>query len=217
MDDRELRRLLEDELDFEPSINASHIGVAVDQGIVRLTGHVTTLAQKIAIEGAVKRMRGVRGFVDDIKVKIFDTESDETIAARIANLIDWDATLPKGAIKVRVKDGGVTLLGEVDWPHQRLAAETSVHRLPGVRTLQNFITVVRQVKGENVQHQIERALERDAALEASRITVTVDGGKVRLEGEVETLHQRELVERAAWSAPGVDSVDDRLALAGARP
>jgi osmotically-inducible protein OsmY len=213
MEDKILKTLVEDELAFQPSIDAVDIGVIVDRGIVRLTGHVTNYAQKSAAENAVKRVKGVRGYVEDLEVRPFENpQSDESIAARVANLIDWDVTLPKGAIKVKVEGGVVALSGDVEWAYQRAGAETGVRRLPGVRALVNTITVKPRISAGDIKRRIEQALERQAEVEAGHISVAVDGGQVKLAGHVRAWYERDIIERAAWSAPGVQAVDDRVTI-----
>ncbi|TAJ69823.1 MAG: BON domain-containing protein [Phenylobacterium sp.] len=211
MEDRLLKKLVDDELQYQPSVDAADIGVRVENGIVHLDGNVSTFAQKAAVENAVKRVRGVRGYVEDLVVRPHgDTYSDDAIAARVANLLEWDVTLPRDVIKVQVEGGTVTLSGEVPWAYQRTSAETGVRRLAGVRALINLITIKPRVEAVDIKRRIEEALERQAEVESDRITVTVDGGKVRLDGKVRAWFERDIIERAAWSAAGVLAVDDRV-------
>jgi len=213
MDDKVLKTLVEDELQFQPSVDTAHIGVSAENGIVHLTGHVATFAQKAAIEAAVKRVKGVRGYVEDLSVKPHgDLYSDDAVAAQVANVLDWDALLPKGAIKVKVEHGWVTLTGDLEWAYQRIAAEGGLRRLQGVRGVTNLIMIRPNVSPRDIQQRIEQALERQAEVEAKGITVTVDGGKVRLDGKVRAWRERDAIERAAWSAPGVTGVDDHLTI-----
>lgn len=211
MDDKALKKLVADELEWEPSIDAADIGLTVENGIVRLFGHVANYAQKGVAETAVKRVKGVRGYVEDLEIRPFPkTYTDEGIAERVANLIDWDVTIPKNAVKVKVEDGYVTLTGEVNWAYQRLAAEQGIRRLQGVRGVSNAIMVKPQAQAYDIKRRIEEALERQADLEADKVHVTVDGGKVKLDGKVRAWFERDIIERAAWAAPGVQSVDDRV-------
>ena len=213
MEDKVLKKLVEDELQYQPSVDAADIGVRVEKGIVHLDGNVKTFAQKAAVENAVKRVKGVRGYVEDLIVRPYgDTYSDDAIAARVANLLEWDVTLPKDVIKVKVEGGTVTLSGEAPWAYQRTSAETGIRRLEGVRGLFNMITIKPHAEPSEIKRRIEQALERQAEVEAHRITVTVDGGRVRLDGKVRAWFERDVIERAAWSAPGVEAVDDRLSV-----
>lgn len=213
MEDKLLKKLVEDELQYQPSVDAADIGVRVANGIVHLDGNVATFAQKAAVENAVKRIKGVRGYVEDLIVRPNgDSYSDDAIAARVANLLDWDVTLPKGLIKVKVEGGTVTLSGEVPWAYQRTSAETGIRRLAGVRALINTITIKPHVEATDIKRRIEQALERQAEVESNRISVTVDGGKVRIDGKVRAWYERDVIERAAWSAPGVQAVDDRVTI-----
>lgn len=213
MNDQILHKKVLDELDWDPSINAAHIGVAVENGIVKLAGHVADYAQRWAAEKAAKRVKGVRGLVDEIVVSPFkEPLTDQSIAERAANLLEWNATVPRHSVLVTVNDGELVLAGTVDWAFQRNAAEQIVRGLYGVRSLKNLIKLKTRVKVEDVKERIEAALERQAFVEAKGIGVTVDGGTVTLTGNVHTYPEREAAERAAWHAPGVIAVDDRISV-----
>lgn len=211
MDDKVVKRLVEDELQFQPSVDAAHIGVSVDEGIVHLSGRVSSFAQKSAVESAVKRVKGVRGYVEDLIVQPHgDIYSDDAIAIQAANALEWDALLPKDAIKVKVEGGWVCLSGDVEWAYQRIAAEGGVRRLHGVRGVTNLIMIKPRMAADDIKQRIEQALERQADLEAKRITITVEDGKVRLDGKVRAWRERDVIERAAWAAPGVTAVEDHV-------
>lgn len=213
MDDKTIKTLVMDELEWEPSIDSNDIGVAVQDGIVKLSGFVANYAQKLDAETAVKRVKGVRGYVEDLEVRPFAQPfTDEALATRIANVIDWDTTIPKGQIKAKVEKGYVTLSGQVEWQYQRTAAENVVRPLQGVRGVSNQVTVKARVQANDVKKRIEDALARQAELEASKIRVTIDGGKVRLDGKVRAWFERDLAERAAWAAPGVTVVEDNVSV-----
>jgi osmotically-inducible protein OsmY len=211
MNDTAIKRLVESELEWAPGIDAADIGVTVDAGIVTLSGHLPSFAQKITAEHTVKRLRSVRGFVDKLEVRFAaHPGDDEDIAKRAANILDWDVTVPKGAVKVSVAGGYVTLTGEAPWQYQKVAAGEALHRLAGVRGVSNEITVKPTVKAEDIKHRIEAALDRQADIEAAKVKVTVDGDRVRLDGKVRAWFEREAAEEAAWAAPGVRFVDDRV-------
>jgi len=211
MDDKIIKRLVENELQWDPSLDAADIGLIVEGGIVTLTGHVSSYAQKVAAEKIVRRLKSVRGFVDKLEVRLSGhPEDDEDIAKRAANIIDWDVTIPKGAVKVAVSRGFVTLTGEVPWRYQRTSAEEAVRRLQGVVGVINQITVKPSVQAEDIKRRIEDALDRQADIEAQKIRVSVEGDTVRLEGCVRAWFEREIIEDAAWSAPGVRQVEDRV-------
>jgi len=213
MDDKALKKLVTDELEWEPSIDSADIGVTVENGIVRLVGHVANYAQKNIAEHAVKRVKGVRGFVEDLEVRPFAKAfTDEGIAGAVANLLEWDVTIPKDAIKVKVENGVVTLSGDVNWAYQRQAAEQSIRRLQGVRGVANLIMVKPQAQASDIKRRIEAALERQAEIEADKVHVTVDGDKVKLTGKVRAWFERDIIERAAWAAPGVKAVEDQVTI-----
>lgn len=214
-EDRRLQRLVLDELQFEPSVDATHIGVTADGGVVTLSGHVASYAQKLAAERAVQRVRGVKAIAQDLEVHLSSSAktADDEIAGRAVRLLDWDVAVPEGAVTVKVENGLVTLAGEVDWQYQRAAAEHAVHKLSGVIGVLNRIVLRPSAEPGDIRRRIEEALQRDARIEAGRITITASGGRVQLRGQVHSPQEREAVERAAWSAPGVTEVEDRLLVA----
>lgn len=213
MEDRIVKQLVEDELQFQPSIDAALIGVSVDKGIVHLSGRVSSFGQKAIIESAVNRVKGVRGFVEDLIVRPHrEVHSDDAIAIQVANILEWDPLLPKNAIKVQVENGWVSLSGDVEWAYQRIAAEGGLRRLDGVRGVTNLITITPKVAASDIKQRIEKALERQAALDVDRVAITVKDGKVLLGGKVRAWHERDIIEQTAWAAPGVTAVEDRLTL-----
>jgi osmotically-inducible protein OsmY len=215
MTDRRLQQQVLDELDFDPSIDAANIGVAVDDGVVTLTGHVSSYAEKSAVDQAVRRVKGVRGVAEEVEVRYPDDKkmSDDEIAKRALSIIKWDAQVPQDAVQVTVRKGWVTLTGQVSWQYQKKAAEDAVKKLTGVIGVINNISLKLIVTASDVKRKIEDALARHAQIEAEAIRVDVlDGNKVKLEGKVDCWEEREAVENAAWSVAGVQSVDDRLTI-----
>lgn len=214
MTDLELRRNIMAALEFEPSIDASHIGVAVENGVVTLSGHVRNYAEKLAAERVVQAVKGVRGVAQEIEVRYSGEKqtSDDEIAKRALSIIAWDATVPDDKVKVVVSSGFVTLSGEVEWNYQKTAAETAVRKLSGVRGVSNMITVRPSASTFDIKRRVEDALKRNAEIEASGIRVDVSGGRVTLEGRVHSWHERNVAERAAWAASGVSMVEDRIAI-----
>ena len=211
--DTQLQQDILDELDFEPSVNAARIGVAVKDGVVTLNGHVGSYAEKIAAERTVRRVKGVRAIAQEIDVRYPNDKktADDEIAARALSIIIWNAVIPADAVQVKVQAGWVTLTGQVDWQFQRAAAETGVRKLSGVVGLTNDIRIKPQLELMDVKHKIENALKRSAEVEAAGIHVlSLGGGRVALEGKVHDWQERDAVKRAAWSAAGVLAVDDRL-------
>ncbi|GJD32235.1 hypothetical protein PMNALOAF_3503 [Methylobacterium adhaesivum] len=213
MDDGTLRRHVVEELDFDPRVEAAHIGVAVRDRIVTLSGHVATYAEKIAAEGIAQRVRGVRAVVEAIEVRYPADEKtgDEELAARVVKVLAWNVSVPDGAIRVKVEHGYVTLDGSVPWYYQRAAAQSALSKLSGVRGVLNLLAVKPPVSAADVKAKVLAALKRTVQ-DAEAITVRVEGDTVILDGTVELWGERERAERAAWSAPGVRAVEDRLCL-----
>lgn len=217
MTDPQLRQDIIDELEFDPSFDGEHIGVAVDKNVVSLSGHVNSYAEKVAAIAAAQRVKGVHAIAENIEVRYpFQKQAaDDQIAKRASDILNWDVLVPKDAINVLVQDGWVTLSGSVDWYYNKTAAEDDVRKLSGVCGVTNKITIKQPtVDSSNVKSKIESALKRHAEVEAKAIRVTVkDGNKVVLEGKVDNWDERRAVEHAAWSAAGVASVEDRLTIA----
>jgi osmotically-inducible protein OsmY len=214
-DDLVLQQRVIDEMEFEPSVNAAHIGVSVRDGVVTLSGHVDSFVEKFAAERTARRVKGVKAVAQELDVRLPGDRrtADEEIAARAVKLLNWDALVPHDRIGVKVEHGIVTLSGEVDWHFQRAEAESDVRKLGGVRSVINDIVVAPKLSAEDVREKINAALERNAEVEAAKVTVSVSGSKVTLAGRVDAWTEREAIERAAWSAPGVTEVEDRIELA----
>lgn len=214
MSDKTLQQAVMDELEWEPSIDSQHIGVAVEDGVVTLTGHVASYTERLAAEKAVKRVKGVRAIAEEIEIRFLNDKktSDDQIARRALDVIAWDSTIPKDKIQIKVQNGFVTLTGEIDWFYQRDDAEAAVRKLTGVKGLSNEIKVKPQVRVTDIKQRIENALKRNAEVEADAIKVTVQEGRVILDGKVKAWYERDLAERTAWSAPGVISVEDRISV-----
>lgn len=212
MSDIQLRQKVLEELEFDPIIDAAHIGVTVDGGVVTLTGHVSSYAEKLAAEAAVRRVRGVRAIAEEIEVRYpgHKQTSDDEIAQRALSILRWDVFVPEEAIKLTVQKGLVTLAGEVQWYFQKRAAESAIRKLGGVTGVVNDITIKPTVNVANIKSKIEDALKRHAEVEARVIRVTVRNDEVTLDGKVDSWYERQAVISAAWSAPGVRSVEDNL-------
>jgi osmotically-inducible protein OsmY len=215
--DLQLHKDVLDELRWDPRVNEAEIGVAAKDGVVTLTGSVPTFAQKYAAEKVVERVTGVRAIADDLHVRPSGTflRNDTDIAHSAVNALAWDIEVPAEKITTKVESGWITLMGEVDWNYQKTAAERAVRYLGGVRGISNLIEVKPKVTPQEVKTKIEAALKRNAELDAKRITVETSGTKVTLKGNVRSWAERTDAERAAWSAPGVKEVDDRLMVASA--
>ena len=202
------------ELIWEPSVMAAHIGVAANTGVITLTGEVESYAKKSAAKTAARRVKGVVGVAQEIKVQLpFERErGDDQIAEAVLDRLAWDVSVPADSVQVKVEQGWVTLGGLVDRHFQRQAAEQNVLRMHGVVGVSNQISIKPQINTANISNDISCALHRSWFPDPDAITVTAEGGKVRLSGNVHSWLAREVAAETAWGAPGATDVENLLSI-----
>jgi osmotically-inducible protein OsmY len=212
--DMELKKDVTAELSWDPLVPETRVGVAVSDGVVTLTGHLDTYAQKVATRRAVDRVGGVKAVAMELDVVPLGEHqrSDTEIAAAVQHAVGWNTSLPKDRIKVTVEKGWVTLGGDLDWDFQRRALERLVRPLKGVIGLIDNIALKPSVAPADLSTRIQDALTRQAARDARRIEVTTEGATVNLRGRVHSWAERSAAEGAAWSAPGVSRVNNHLTI-----
>jgi osmotically-inducible protein OsmY len=214
--DAQLKREVEAELEWEPAVDAAHVGVAVRDGVVTLSGHLETFAEKHLAERAVRRVAGVHAIAEEINVKLDQAHvrSDPDIAQAITNAFAWHTLIPRDQIQIKVERGWVTLTGEVNWDYQRRVTEQTVRPITGVRGVTNSITLKTSSTPSNITERIEQALSRQAEREAKAIKVTVSGSTATLQGQVHSWAERSAAQGAAFSAPGITTVFNELQVRG---
>jgi osmotically-inducible protein OsmY len=210
--DSQLKKDVESELEWDPVVKANNIGVATKDGVVTLTGHLDSYAEKYAAERAVQRVQGVKGLAVELDVRLGAgaKRTDADLASAAESALRWHALVPEDRVKVMVEKGWVTLSGEVDWEYQRNYAMKAVRPLTGVLGVTNSMTVKPLVTPANIKNRIQGALERQADREAKNIEVVVSGHTVTLKGQVHSWAERTAAQGAAWSAPGITSVINEL-------
>ncbi len=208
--DQEIQKDVLAELRWDAQVQPNEIGVSVKDGIVTLTGWVDSYLKKWSAEEAAHRVAGVKAVANDIEVKLSTERTDADIAEAAVHALEWDVSVPSDKIQVTVSKGWVTLKGEVEWQYQKQDAERVVRRLAGVMGVINLITVTPRTTPSELKKKIEHALVRNAEIDANRITVEVQGSKAILKGTVRSWAEKQEAERAAWSAPGILEVENRI-------
>lgn len=212
--DSQLQLDVMEELKWEPGVDHQRIGVSVTNGVVALSGTVGSYAQKLLAEKTVRRVRGVRAVAEELQVHYASEpkRTDEQIAKRIADILEWDPLVPTG-LDITVENGVVKLAGKVEWNYQRDLALEDAAKITGVVRIDNNIQISPPISSTDVSNRIAQAFERNADLEAEKIHVQSDGTRVILTGSVSSWTKRYMAETAAWSAPGVAQVEDKLMIA----
>ena len=210
--DSDLQSSVLAEMAWEPSIAAGHIGVTARNGIVTLSGHVDSFLEKNAAEEAARRVKGVKGVAGELEVRLaFDmTRGDDDIASAAISRLAWDTAVPRDAIQVEVERGWVTLTGDVRWYFEKEAAATDVRNLAGVTGLTDKVTIKAAVSTLDISDSIMDALHRSWFFDPKTVTVTAEGGHVRLSGTVRSLNERRIAANTAWAAPGTSDVQNDL-------
>jgi osmotically-inducible protein OsmY len=203
---------VQNQLKWEPQLNAAQIGVSVNNGIVTLSGIVDTYPKKMAAERVTKNVIGVKAVALDIQVGIspVNRKSDTEIAEACVNALRWDSSVPDDKIKVKVENGTVSMEGTVEWGYQRLAAKNAIVKLTGVKGVNNMIVVKQKPSSIDIKQRIRESFITTAGHEADNIRLEVLGSKVILRGNVKSHYEKEEAENTAWATPGVNEVENKI-------
>jgi len=214
MTDNELKQHVQTALEWEPGLDAKDVGVSVEAGVVTLLGNVSSYAERMTAERATLRVYGVKAVANELAVYLPHefVRSDTDIAQAIVSALNWNTVVPKDQVGVAVSNGWITLTGTLNWHYQKNAAVRTVRELMGVKGVTDNIVVRPEVKTADVRDKIEAAFKRSAEVDARRISVVAEDGTVILCGSVRSWAERQEAERAAWAAPGVKLVDDRISV-----
>lgn len=213
--DRDIERDVKEELEWNPDLDTSDIAVSVKDGVVTLAGFVKSYTDKYEAEAAAKRVSGVKGVANDLEVRLpsIDERPDPDIARDAVAALKSQLPISSENIKIVVKNGWVTLEGQVEWQYQKNTAESAVRRIKGVKGVSNMILLKPRVEPAEIKKKILDAFKRNAEIDANRIQVETNGSEVILKGTVRSWMEREEAERVAWSAPGITKVEDRIVVA----
>jgi osmotically-inducible protein OsmY len=214
MTDPQLQQHVVSALDWDPSVDAADIGVTVENGVVTLRGDVKSFLEKEAADRIALHVYGVKAVANDLRVQLPSghERTDSDIAQAAVHALAWNMSVPKDRVTISVRDGQVIVKGSVDWQYQKEAVSRAIRVLAGVRGVTNHIAVKPTIRVVDVATRIESAFKRSAEIDARRVAVSVQDGKVTLTGNVRSWAERQEAERAVWAAPGVAEVDDRLAV-----
>ncbi len=210
--DAQIQQDVMEEMNWEPQLNATQIGVAVKDGIVTLSGTVDTYLKKRKAEKAAKRVKGVKAVAEDIEVKLsgFGKKNDTELAEAVLIALKWNSAVKEEKVKVKVENGWITLDGEAEWLFQRNAATRAVEHLNGVVGVTNLISIKPHLDAKVVKSKIESAFQRSASLDSDRINIETIGNRIILKGKVRSWAEKIDAENAAWKSPGVEIVENKL-------
>jgi len=210
--DAKIKEHVIDQLIWEPNIDEKQIGVAVEDGVVTLTGVVDNYTKKRAAENAAKKVSGVKAVAEEIEVKFGEAykKTDTEIAKAAVDILEWNVSVPSDKILVNVEDGWIYLTGEVEWAYQREAAKKALQNLPGVKYVVDRISLKQKAEPKDIKSKITKAFERAADVDAKQIEVEVDGHTVILRGTVSSLSEKDNARKTAYASPGVYNVINEL-------
>jgi len=202
------------ELFWDPKVDNEAIAVSADDGQITLRGTVGSLREKREAKKAAERVFGVTSVDNQLIVRLMgDAKRDDAeLRGDVLQALMLDSVVPS-SVDAKVNDGYVTLTGTAEWKYQRDEAEHVASMIAGAFEVIDEIELQPHVSSYDVKDDIQKAMTRNAKLDAEDVEVSTSNGTVTLKGTVASWIEHDEAVDAAWAAPGVSNVRDLILVA----